>query len=105
MESLDRARDLGVTFLVASSLFGLAGVAAVLARPDEGARLLGAAEGIVGFLNVPMLPRDRPIRERCLMALRAALAEEGLAVLREAGRLLTIEQAVAQAQAVADRAE
>jgi hypothetical protein len=51
---------------------------------------------------VPIFPRDEPVRDRCLSALTAALGEERLAAAREAGRTLNIEQAIAQAQDVAD---
>jgi predicted ATPase/transcriptional regulator with XRE-family HTH domain len=101
-DSLDQAKDLGISLLVASTLLGLAGVAAASDRAEDGARLLGAADAIVTFLGAPIFPRDRPVRDRCLSALTAALGEERLAVAREAGRTLTVEQAIAQAQVVAD---
>jgi hypothetical protein len=34
---------------------------------------LGAAEGIAASLGTPMFPRDRPVRDRGLAALTAAL--------------------------------
>jgi predicted ATPase/transcriptional regulator with XRE-family HTH domain len=101
-DSLDQAKDLGISLLVASTLLGLAGVAAASDRAEDGARLLGAADAIVTFLGAPIFPRDQPVRDRCLSALTAALGEERLAVAREAGRTLTVEQAIAQAQVVAD---
>jgi predicted ATPase len=102
LDSLIRSWDLGITMLVASSLLGLAGVAAASGWPEEGARLLGAAEGSAASLGVPLFPRDQPIRERVLTALRAELGEGRLAIEREAGRMLPVEQAIAQAQDVAD---
>jgi predicted ATPase/DNA-binding XRE family transcriptional regulator len=101
-DSLDQAKDLGISLLMASTLLGLAGVAVTSGRPDDGARLLGAADAIVALLGVPIFPRDEPVRDRCLSALTAALGEERLAAAREAGRTLNIEQAIAQAQDVAD---
>jgi tetratricopeptide (TPR) repeat protein len=100
VDSLDRAWNLGITMLVASSLLGLAGVAAASGWPEEGARLLGAAEGVVASLGAPLFPRDQPIRDRCLSALRAHLGEERLAFERDAGRSLPVEHAITQAQTV-----
>ena len=101
-ESLDRARILRHPLLVGSSLHGLAGVAAASGQPEAGARLLGAAEGIAASLGAPAYPRDQPVRARALAALTAALGEEQLAAAREAGRALTLEAAIAEAQAVAE---
>ena len=88
--------------MLGSSLHGLAGVAAESGQPEAGARLLGAAEGIVASLGAPAYPRDQPVRERALAALTAALGTERLAAAREAGRALTLEAAIAEAQAVAE---
>jgi tetratricopeptide (TPR) repeat protein len=101
-ESLARARALGATILVVSALLGLAGVAAASGYAEQGARLLGGAEGISTTLGAPMYPRDRPARERGLAALTAALGEERLTAARQAGRTLTIDQAVAEATVVAE---
>ncbi len=103
LDSLNRAQDLGISLLVASALLGLAGIAATSGRAEDGARLLGAADAIVSFLGAPIFPRDQPVRDRCLNALTAALGEERLAAAREPGRTLTVEQAIAQARAVAER--
>jgi predicted ATPase len=101
-ESLNRAYGLNFTHLVASALLGLGTVAAASGRPEEGAHLLGAAEGMMAALGAPMFPRDRPIRERGLTALRAALGEERLAAAREAGRIMSIEQAVVKAKSISE---
>jgi predicted ATPase/transcriptional regulator with XRE-family HTH domain len=102
LDSLDRAQDLGISLLVTSTLLGLAGIATASGSAEQGARLLGAAEGIVASLGAPIFPRDQPVRDRCLSALTAALDEERLAAAREAGRTLTVEQAIALAQDVAE---
>ncbi|MCD6058137.1 MAG: adenylate/guanylate cyclase protein [Thermomicrobiales bacterium] len=90
--SLERAR----------TLHGLAGVAAESGWPEAGARLLGAAEGLALALGAPAYPRDQPVRARALAALTAALGEERLEAGREAGRALTLEAAIAEAEAVAE---
>jgi predicted ATPase/class 3 adenylate cyclase len=100
INNLHRAQDVGVKSLVASALLGLAGVAAELGRPEEGAHLLGAAEGSAASLDAPIFPRDRPVRDRAVAMLTAALGEHQLASAREAGRALTVESAISEAQAV-----
>jgi predicted ATPase/class 3 adenylate cyclase len=101
-ESLAQARALGATILVVTALLGLAGVAAESGRPEEGGRLLGAAEGSAAALRTPSFPRDRPVRDRAVAALTATLGEQRLAAAREAGRALTLEAAIVEAQAVAE---
>jgi tetratricopeptide (TPR) repeat protein len=102
LESLHRARDLGLTLLLASAMLGLGGLAVASGQPEAGARLLGAAEGILASLGTPLFPRDRPIRERALAALTAALGAEQLAAAREMGQALTIKEVVAEAIAVGE---
>jgi non-specific serine/threonine protein kinase len=99
-ESLARAWDLGFPMYVASALFGLASVAAASARPEVGAHLLGAAEEMIASLAAPMFPRDQPILERGLAALRSTLGQERLGAMRAAGRTMSVAQAVAEADEV-----
>jgi non-specific serine/threonine protein kinase len=101
-ESLDLAQHRNFGLLVVSSLLGLAGLAAEFGHPREGARLLGATEGIVSSLGAPAYPRHRPVRERVQTALMAALGSERFDAAREAGRDLTLEAAIAEAHAVAE---
>jgi hypothetical protein len=86
----------------ASCLLGLAAVAAACGWSDEGAHLIGAAEGLIASRGAPMFPRDQPIRARGLAALEATLGEERLTNMQAAGRMMSIEQAVAEAKAVAE---
>ena len=99
--SLGRSRHLQHPLLVGTVLHGLAGVAAAADQPMTGARLLGAAEEILAAVRAPMHPRDRPVLERALAALTNKLEPEQLAAAREAGRMLTVGAAMAEAQAVA----
>jgi predicted ATPase/class 3 adenylate cyclase len=101
-DSLDRSHDQGFTMLVSTALLGLAAIAATSGQPETGARLLGAAEGLADSLGVPMYPRDGPVRERALAALTATLGEQRLAAAQQAGRALTVEAAIAEAQAVGE---
>jgi predicted ATPase/class 3 adenylate cyclase len=99
-DSLERAHHQGFSVLVSTSLFGLVAIAVASGQPETGAHLLGAAEELAESLGAAIYPRDMPVRERGLDALRAALGEERLAAAREAGRALTVEAAVGEAQAV-----
>jgi tetratricopeptide (TPR) repeat protein len=99
-ESLERAWHVGVPVLGIGPLLGLAGVFAELGAAEQGARLFGAAEGIMASLSAPAFPRDHPARDRALAALTAQLGDDCLNALRESGRALTFEQAVAEARAV-----
>jgi non-specific serine/threonine protein kinase len=100
--SIDLARDLDVTLLVASALLGLAGIAAESGMPETGAHLLGAAEEVAVALGTPLFPRDGPVHERALIALTAALGEERLGAARATGRVLTTEEAIGEAKVVAE---
>jgi hypothetical protein len=86
---------------MASALLGLAAVAAESGLPEEGARLLGSAEGIAALLSAPMFPRDQSVRDQCLAALTAALGPDRLVAARDAGRALSLEAAIVMAQSVA----
>jgi predicted ATPase/transcriptional regulator with XRE-family HTH domain len=101
-ESLQRAQGLGYGLLALSALLGLAAIAADAGQPENGAKLVGAADAIVASLAVPIFLRDQPVRERCLSALTAVLGEERLAAAREVGRSLTLEEAIAEAKAVGE---
>jgi predicted ATPase len=101
-DSLERAQAQGFTMLVSTSLLGLAAVAVTSGQPETGAHLLGAAEAIAESLGAPLFPRDRPVRDRALAALSATLGEQRLTVAREAGRALTVEEAIGKAQVVAN---
>jgi hypothetical protein len=96
-----RARDAEITLLVASALLGLAGLAAECGSPEQGARLLGAAEAMAASFGAPIFPRDQPVRDRCLRALAAVLDEERFAVAREEGHALALGDAIAEAATVA----
>ena len=102
VQGLDHARNRNIALLVASALIGLAGVAAASEQPATGAALLGAAEGVLASLAAPIRPKDQPVRERGLAAMTAALGEEQLALALQAGRALSVDEAIAQARAVGE---
>jgi predicted ATPase len=100
-ESLQRSHEMNFWPLVASSLLGLCAIAVESGQPEVGARLLGAAEGSAASLGTPIFTRDFSLQERAIAELTAALGPERLAAAREAGRALTKEAAITEAQAVA----
>jgi predicted ATPase/DNA-binding XRE family transcriptional regulator len=101
-ESLQRSHALHFGAIVVSSLLGLAGVAVEAGQPEVGARLLGATESYATLLGATLFTRDDPVHERVLAALRSGLGEDRLVAMREAGGTLSIDQAVAEAIAVAE---
>jgi excisionase family DNA binding protein len=78
---------------LAMALLGVAGVTAARGRVDTGARLLGAAEAISQHAGAPFAPSDRPVYDRVVAALTAALGEVRLGELRQAGHALSMESA------------
>jgi len=101
-DSLDQAHDQGFTILVSSALLGLAAIAVAFGQTETGASLLGAAAGLAESIGAPLYPRDRPVRDRALAVLTAALGEQRLAAAQQAGRVLTVDAAIAEALAVAE---
>ena len=100
-ESLQRSHDMHFWPIVISSLLGLAGIAVDSGQPEVGARLLGAAEGFAIRIGTTLFTRDDPVLERVRTALHSALREERLTATRDAGRAMSIEAAITEAQAVA----
>jgi predicted ATPase/transcriptional regulator with XRE-family HTH domain len=101
-DSLDQAHDQGFTILVSSALLGLAAIAVASGQPETGASLLGAAAGLAESIGAALYPRDRPMRDRALAVLTAAPGEPRLAAAQQAGRMLTVDAAIAEAQAIAE---
>jgi predicted ATPase/DNA-binding XRE family transcriptional regulator len=100
-ESLRRSHAMAFWPLVPSSLLGLAGIAVETGQPEMGARLLGAVESLTTFLGAPIFTRDLPLHDRVISTLHSALGEDRLTSMREAGRALHIEVAIAEALDVA----
>lgn len=102
-QSLEIALRRAIPVMAVGPLLGMAGVVAESGNAVQGARLLGAAEGLITLLGTPSFPRDQPARDRGLAALTALLNEERLVALRDAGRSLTFEQSVNEARAAAEQ--
>jgi tetratricopeptide (TPR) repeat protein len=101
-ESLQRSHALHFGAIVVSALLGLAGIAVEAGQPEVGARLLGATESFATLLGATLFTRDDPVHDRVLATLQSALGEDRLVAMREAGSTLSIDQAVAEAIAVAE---
>ncbi len=83
---------------VAASLEGLAAVAAGMDRPDEAARLLGAAFALRSGHGTPVPPSEQADNERAVALARSALGGEAFASAWAWGQVLSPEQAVAEAR-------
>lgn len=86
---------------LAAPLEDLADVAAVTGRPAPAARLYGAVEALRETISKPIPVAFQAEYERELTISRAALGDDVFTAERAAGRALPLEQAVAEAQALA----
>jgi hypothetical protein len=82
---------------IAHCLEGWASVAGGAGRPEQAARLFGAAEALRDLTNTPRPPADVADYDRTLAALRAALGEEAFAAAWAAGQAMSLDEAVALA--------
>jgi len=101
-DSLAICRDLGEKEGIALALEGLAGISAALGQARSAARLLGTAETLRDATGVALSPIDRAFNERTLASIRARLGEHVLQTERDEGRALTLEQALALQEPLAE---
>jgi tetratricopeptide (TPR) repeat protein len=101
IESLVTTAQGGAQYVAPSSLEGLAGVASAWLQPERAARLLGAAEALREGLDLPVPPIEQAHYNHILTNLRGQLPAGALREAWQAGRLLTLEQAIAEATAIA----
>jgi tetratricopeptide (TPR) repeat protein len=78
-------------------LVGLAGVATAQGHPQRGARLLGAAEGLLSGMAVNLAPADQLEQARMIVALRAQLDEATFGTAWSEGRALSLDEAITYA--------
>ncbi len=101
-EALALAEELGDRLGIADVLGNLSAVARHWeARPVRAARLLGAAAALREAIGVVPPPFDHARHDRVETAVRAALGETTFRVAWAAGRALPLEEAVAEALALA----
>lgn len=83
---------------IAMCLEGMGMVLSATGEPARAARLLGAAEALRETLGAPVLPTDRAEYRRAVEAAQAGLADHVFRSAWAAGRLLSPDQAIAEAQ-------
>ncbi|MCC2627565.1 MAG: hypothetical protein K0S14_1215 [Thermomicrobiales bacterium] len=104
LESLQLRWDAQIWEDVAASLTDLASLAATVERPEQAARLFGAAAVVreeTGRWPTPHFP-ERAVFEQAEHQARTALGMSAYAAAEAAGRALSREQAVSEAAALAD---
>jgi non-specific serine/threonine protein kinase len=99
-ESLALQLEQGERWGIADSLSGLAGVAGVLDRAEEAARLFGAAEALYAACHVRLPPPDRPAYAALVARARTGADPAAWAACWAAGRALPLDQAVAESMAL-----
>ena len=97
VHSLADYRELGDKAGTAAALAGLAGIVGMQGQWESAARLFGAARVLRDASGAPIIPPDLYVYERKVAAVRARLDEVTFAAAWEAGRALTLDQAIAEA--------
>jgi non-specific serine/threonine protein kinase len=100
MEGLQIAgRELGDKEITARCLAGLAGVAIAWEEPEKGARMVGAANGLIAASGSTLADTDQRDYDLIVAMTKAQLDEETWQKAWDEGRYMKFEQAVACAQA------
>jgi predicted ATPase/DNA-binding SARP family transcriptional activator len=97
-EALEHAGALGFEAAAGNCCNGLALVAALLGNATRAARLLGAGESLQRAGGGLLLPADAAVRERALTWVREALPGDELERALEAGRRMSLADALEEAQ-------
>jgi predicted ATPase len=92
-EALDDLGQLGDRWLVARALAGLAGLAAQAGYHADAARLFGAADALREATATFEIPTIRPVLDRDLAQVRAALGEHAYTAAWSEGHAVTLDQA------------
>src|SRR5215203_655623 len=100
-ESITEARSTQQTRTILGAVHGLAGVALALGQAERAARLLGAVGAAREALGMGQITQKHH-GERITANTRAALDVADFEAAWSAGRMLTLEEAVAEALAIAD---
>jgi predicted ATPase/DNA-binding CsgD family transcriptional regulator len=101
-ESLSLFASLGDRRMAALALEGVAGLAGRWLQPERAARLFGVAAAVQEASGLPVEPAFRDAHLRDVAAVRAALGEDAFSAAWEAGAVLPLEQAIAEASTVAE---
>jgi tetratricopeptide (TPR) repeat protein len=101
IESLALRRDLGDKEGIAHCLEGLAQIAGACGQPQRAAQMWGAAEALREALGASTPPAERAAYERAIAAAHTQIDAAAWDAAWAAGRTLALEQAIAEAGAVA----
>ncbi|HEU5098754.1 MAG TPA: BTAD domain-containing putative transcriptional regulator [Roseiflexaceae bacterium] len=101
-ESLTRYWKMGQKGGTSVCLTGFAGLASEIGQPVRAARLFGAAEALRETIGLSQQSDERATYDRTVAALRAQLDAAAFAAAWAAGRVMTVEQAIADALAGTD---
>jgi hypothetical protein len=99
-ETITIAQRIGVERIILGALAGLAGVAIARGQPRRAVRLLGAVEAARETSGAGRIA-DAWHAERIVTTARTSLPQPEFAATWEEGRALTLDAAIAEAQAVA----
>jgi non-specific serine/threonine protein kinase len=102
MEALAGWQGLDDVWGIADALTGFAEVAMRVGQPVRAAHLLGAADAFYAQVGIGLPPHDRINYPKTLEAIRTQLGAAAFAAAHGAGGALTLEEAVADATALAD---
>lgn len=83
-------------------LEGLAAVAVAQGLPEHATRMLAVTQESRRVINFPIEPAQQRAYQGVMRAVREALSEETFRTVWEAGKALSLEEAVAEALAVAE---
>jgi non-specific serine/threonine protein kinase len=100
LDALKGYQEIGQKLASATAILQLAAAAAGAGQSQRAARLFGAAEALYEALGVPLLPWDRTAQDRYVPMARAGLDAQAFAHARAEGQMLTIGQAIAEAERI-----
>jgi DNA-binding CsgD family transcriptional regulator len=106
-DGLDLWRELGLPDLIAHGVFNVGVAADAAGEAEAAARLLGAGKALFERIGMPLAADqfNRELIDRHIASAREALGEERFAAAWAAGQALTLEDAVAEAQALVPGAD
>ncbi len=99
-DSLVTYRELGDRRMIAYLLEDIGGLLALAGETERPLRLAGAASVVRETLNTPLSPADQRRLDEALASARQALGEAGAAAAWDAGRALSLDDAMTEALAV-----
>jgi non-specific serine/threonine protein kinase len=96
-QALRRLAELEFRDVIGYCFEGLAAVLAFTERPEEAARLLGAAEALRESLGVGLAPAEQTTHDETVEAVRSALGEDRFGADWRHGREMSLDDAIAYA--------